>query len=84
MQRLHLTAFSIQGLRSSDPEKLRIDLEQQLSEWSAREQSMLGREEQRLALAAWHKYEMLTSALSQDLCEQLRLVLEPSLATKLR
>ncbi|XP_025099150.1 midasin-like [Pomacea canaliculata] len=36
------------------------------------------------AAEAWQKYEMLTASLSQDLCEQLRLVLEPSQATKLR
>ena len=41
-------------------------------------------EEQRLAQEAWRKYELLTSSLSQELCEQLRLVLEPSLATKLK
>ena len=33
---------------------------------------------------AWQKYETLTSSLSQELCEQLRLVLEPSQATKLK
>ena len=33
---------------------------------------------------AWHKYEAVTSDLAQELCEQLRLVLEPSLATKLK
>ncbi|XP_062606356.1 midasin-like [Saccostrea cucullata] len=36
------------------------------------------------ASEAWHRYEALTSTLSQELCEQLRLVLEPSQATKLR
>ena len=41
-------------------------------------------EEQRVAQEAWRKYELLTSSLSQELCEQLRLVLEPSLATKLK
>ena len=41
-------------------------------------------EEQRVAQEAWRKYEILTSSLSQELCEQLRLVLEPSLATKLK
>ena len=41
-------------------------------------------EEQRVAQEAWRKYELLTSSLSQQLCEQLRLVLEPSLATKLK
>ena len=37
-----------------------------------------------MAQEAWRKYELLTSSLSQELCEQLRLVLEPSLATKLK
>jgi len=32
----------------------------------------------------WHRYESLTASLAQDLCEQLRLVLEPSQATKLK
>ncbi|KAF2076412.1 hypothetical protein CYY_002269 [Polysphondylium violaceum] len=32
----------------------------------------------------WKKYEQLTNDLSQDLCEQLRLILEPTLATKLQ
>ena len=41
-------------------------------------------EEQHVAQEAWRKYELLTSSLSQELCEQLRLVLEPSLATKLK
>ena len=34
--------------------------------------------------ALWHMYEALTSQLSQDLCEQLRLVLEASQAAKMR
>ena len=41
-------------------------------------------EEQQVAQETWRKYELLTSSLSQELCEQLRLVLEPSLATKLK
>lgn len=41
-------------------------------------------EEQQVAQEAWRKYELLTSSLSQELCEQLRLVLEPALATKLK
>ncbi|CAG5129151.1 unnamed protein product [Candidula unifasciata] len=38
----------------------------------------------RVALEAWQKYQAITGALSQELCEQLRLILEPSQATKLR
>lgn len=32
----------------------------------------------------WRKLEMVTSGLAQDLCEQLRLILEPSQASRLR
>lgn len=67
---------------SIDPDKLRSDLEHQLSVWSNLNHGTA--EEQRLAQSAWHKYEVLTSSLAQELCEQLRLVLEPSLATKLK
>ena len=67
---------------SLDREKLRSDLEHQLAEWSNKDRSTT--EEQRVAQEAWRKYELLTSSLSQELCEQLRLVLEPSLATKLK
>uniref|UniRef100_A0A7N6BG26 Midasin n=1 Tax=Anabas testudineus TaxID=64144 RepID=A0A7N6BG26_ANATE len=36
------------------------------------------------AVSMWHQYQTLTSALSQQLCEQLRLILEPTQATKLK
>lgn len=36
------------------------------------------------AASMWHQYQNLTSALSQQLCEQLRLILEPTQAAKLR
>ncbi|ELT89074.1 hypothetical protein CAPTEDRAFT_86613, partial [Capitella teleta] len=36
------------------------------------------------AMEAWQQYEALTASLSQDLCEQLRLVLEPTQASKMR
>ena len=65
-----------------DSEKLRLDLEHQLAEWTSLKRGTT--EEQRIAQEAWRKYELLTSSLSQELCEQLRLVLEPSLATKLK
>ncbi|KNC81071.1 hypothetical protein SARC_06594 [Sphaeroforma arctica JP610] len=32
----------------------------------------------------WQEYEAITSGLSQDLCEQLRVILEPTLATRLQ
>ena len=36
------------------------------------------------AVETWRKYEHLTSPLAQQLCEQLRLVLEPTMASKLK
>lgn len=36
------------------------------------------------AAALWRKYELLTTRLSQELAEQLRLVMEPTLASKLQ
>ena len=36
------------------------------------------------AMQLWLNYEKLTSGLAQQLCEQLRLVLEPTLASKMR
>ena len=72
----------MKDISSLDTEKLRSDLEHQLAEWRNMDRGTAG--EQRVAQEAWRKYELLTSSLSQELCEQLRLVLEPSLATKLK
>ena len=36
------------------------------------------------AAALWRRYELLTTRLSQELAEQLRLVMEPTLASKLQ
>ena len=32
----------------------------------------------------WMKYELLTANLSHDLCEQLRMILEPTRASQLK
>jgi len=32
----------------------------------------------------WREFERLTSGLAQELCEQLRLILEPTLCTQLK
>ncbi|XP_053301820.1 midasin [Pleuronectes platessa] len=40
--------------------------------------------EESAAASMWHQYQTLTSALSQQLCEQLRLILEPTQAAKLK
>ena len=37
-----------------------------------------------LAEAVWQRFELLTHDTANELCEQLRLILEPTLATKLR
>lgn len=79
---LPLDPFISKDISSLDPEKVRADLEHQLAEWSSMDRGTA--EQQQMAQEAWRKYELLTSNLSQDLCEQLRLVLEPSLATKLK
>ncbi|XP_056015325.1 midasin-like isoform X2 [Ostrea edulis] len=65
-----------------DMEKLRSELEEQLSSFTNIDNPTP--EAEMAASEAWHRYEALTSTLSQELCEQLRLVLEPSQATKLR
>ncbi|KAL4232858.1 AAA ATPase midasin [Mactra antiquata] len=64
-------------------EQLRSELESELGSWTQSNQpSDIDTESS--ASDLWHRYEALTSSLSQDLCEQLRLVLEPSQATKLK
>ncbi|XP_056150027.1 midasin [Lampris incognitus] len=65
-----------------DPEKMRRELELQLEAWH--KQAPGTPEEESVAAAMWHQYQTLTSALSQQLCEQLRLVLEPTQAAKLK
>lgn len=59
-------------------EELRMELEQSVAEW--RESGQDPREAQEL----WRMYTTLTRNLSFALCEQLRLILEPTLATKLK
>ena len=40
--------------------------------------------QERAAQEAWLQYETITMPLAQELCEQLRLVLEPTQASKLK
>ncbi|XP_064196020.1 midasin isoform X1 [Anguilla rostrata] len=65
-----------------DPEELRKELELQLEAWQR--QTPGGQEEESAAAAMWQQYQLLTSPLSQQLCEQLRLILEPTRASKLK
>ncbi|KAI8086937.1 uncharacterized protein B0P05DRAFT_16758 [Gilbertella persicaria] len=61
-----------------DINRMRDELETQVSEW--REE---GRDINK-ARELWQGYENLTHDLAMGLCEQLRLILEPTLATKLK
>ncbi|ORY99187.1 hypothetical protein BCR43DRAFT_435817, partial [Syncephalastrum racemosum] len=65
-------------LEAEDMERMRQELEATVSEW--REE---GRDLQQ-ARDLWQQYENLTQDLAMGLCEQLRLILEPTLATKLK
>ncbi|KAM4713456.1 midasin isoform 2-T2 [Anableps anableps] len=65
-----------------DPEELRKEMELQLESW--RQLASGTQEEEAAAASMWLQYQALTSALSQQLCEQLRLILEPTQAAKLK
>ncbi|XP_018558945.1 midasin [Lates calcarifer] len=65
-----------------DPEEIRREMELQLEAWHKLAPGT--QEEESAAASMWHQYQTLTSALSQQLCEQLRLILEPTQATKLK
>ncbi|XP_015262586.1 PREDICTED: midasin [Gekko japonicus] len=62
-----------------NPEELRQELEKQLEIWQAG-----NTDEEKAAAEMWQRYLLLTTALSQQLCEQLRLILEPTQAAKLK
>uniref|UniRef100_A0A8C5QIK7 Midasin n=1 Tax=Leptobrachium leishanense TaxID=445787 RepID=A0A8C5QIK7_9ANUR len=65
-----------------DPEELRQELEKLLEAWNT--QSEESAEEMKAAAEMWQRYLLLTGPLSQELCEQLRLILEPTQAAKLK
>ncbi|KAK2856665.1 hypothetical protein Q5P01_005400 [Channa striata] len=65
-----------------DPEEIRKEMELQLEAWHKLAPGT--HEEESAAVSMWHQYQNLTSGLSQELCEQLRLILEPTQATKLK
>ncbi|KAM8954164.1 midasin [Pelodytes ibericus] len=70
------------GQIPQNPDDLREELEKQLEAWHM--QPALSAEEERLAAEMWQRYLLLTGPLSQELCEQLRLILEPTQAAKLK
>ncbi|XP_028728584.1 LOW QUALITY PROTEIN: midasin [Peromyscus leucopus] len=65
-----------------DVSELRQEMEQQLETWQAHDYG--NAEEEKAAAEMWQNYLVLTASLSQQLCEQLRLLLEPTQAAKLR
>uniref|UniRef100_A0A8C4E8F0 Midasin n=1 Tax=Dicentrarchus labrax TaxID=13489 RepID=A0A8C4E8F0_DICLA len=65
-----------------DPEDMRREMELQLEAWHKLAPGT--QEEESAAASMWHQYQNLTSTLSQQLCEQLRLILEPTQAAKLK
>ncbi|KAM8810105.1 midasin [Eudromia elegans] len=65
-----------------DPEELRKELERQLEAWQTQQPG--SPEEEREAAQLWQRYLVLTAPLAQQLCEQLRLILEPTQAAKLK
>ena len=60
-------------------EQLRSDLEQRLATWCGGNQP-----DDQAGQETWRQLEMVTSGLAQDLCESLRLILEPSQASRLK
>ncbi|XP_057664406.1 midasin [Diorhabda carinulata] len=75
----HLTLRDTTALRLSADEvnSFRIDVEKQLSGWNEPPSTLE-------ADQAWQKISSVTSSLAQDLSEQLRLVLEPTQASRLK
>ncbi|XP_063773055.1 midasin [Pseudophryne corroboree] len=67
---------------AQNPEELRRELEKQLEAWQT--QLIGNTEEEKAAAEMWQRYIFLTAPLSQQLCEQLRLILEPTQAAKLK
>ncbi|ORX62530.1 hypothetical protein DM01DRAFT_1278333, partial [Hesseltinella vesiculosa] len=65
-------------LDDQDIERMRDDLEAKVALWREEGRDMTQ------ARNLWQGYENLTHDLAMGLCEQLRLILEPTLATKLK
>ncbi|XP_037374649.1 midasin [Talpa occidentalis] len=65
-----------------DVNELRQELERQLETWQSHKTG--SSEEEKAAAEMWQSYLVITAPLSQQLCEQLRLILEPTQAAKLK
>ncbi|KAK9767839.1 AAA ATPase midasin [Basidiobolus ranarum] len=68
----------VEPLTQEQIEAMREELERNLTKWREDGESMNNARE------LWHQYELLTHDLALGLCEQLRLILEPTLATKMK
>uniref|UniRef100_A0A3B4AV04 Midasin n=1 Tax=Periophthalmus magnuspinnatus TaxID=409849 RepID=A0A3B4AV04_9GOBI len=67
---------------NGNPEEMRRDMEKLLE--ACHKLPAGSPEEVGAAACLWQQYQSVTSGLSQQLCEQLRLILEPTQAAKLR
>jgi len=65
-------------MTKEDVDRMRQELDEYMQKWKEEPGNLEYGQE------LWRKYEALTSDLAADLCEQLRLILEPTLATKLQ
>eukprot|EP00455_Lapot_gusevi_P015782 TRINITY_DN1803_c0_g1_i3.p1 TRINITY_DN1803_c0_g1~~TRINITY_DN1803_c0_g1_i3.p1 ORF type:complete len:851 (+),score=329.23 TRINITY_DN1803_c0_g1_i3:117-2555(+) len=74
---LNSSADKLTGLSAEELQRLRTELDADLQQWSQQA------EQQELAFQIWRKLDLLTSDLATQLCEQLRIILEPTLASKL-
>eukprot|EP00698_Gefionella_okellyi_P011092 TRINITY_DN2908_c0_g3_i1.p1 TRINITY_DN2908_c0_g3~~TRINITY_DN2908_c0_g3_i1.p1 ORF type:complete len:2883 (+),score=867.28 TRINITY_DN2908_c0_g3_i1:749-8650(+) len=75
---LHDNQVALTGMSPEDVQQLREELEHYISQWRATGANLEHGQE------VYRRLEAVTHDLSQELCEQLRLVLEPTLASKLR
>lgn len=78
MQAADASHFAHEPLEQEEIDRMREELEMMVTEW--RETGKDGAKAREL----WQTYENLTHDLAFGLCEQLRLILEPTLATKLK
>ena len=69
-------------LTAEDVERARMEAEQSLTQW--REKASDDRGNESSAQNLWRKLEQLTTSLSAELAEKLRLILEPTLASRLQ
>lgn len=68
---------SVSRLSAEETNLLRLEVEKQLSSWNEPPSTLEAEQ-------TWQKISSVTSCLAQDLSEQLRLVLEPTQATRLK